>query len=109
MRLVNTTPHDINIVDDAGNVVMTYPRSSMVVRVSVTTKPVGSIDGVELVATEFGEVTGLPDPCEGTMYIVSRMVVDNSTRDDLVGPDVGPGQVVRDENGQIVGVRRFTR
>lgn len=52
--------------------------------------------------TKFGEVEGFPAPEEGTIYIVSNLVAQAvPDRKDVFFPD----DVVRDENGNIIGCR----
>ena len=110
MDIINLTPHDVHVYDaDGKNIIKTYPASGTVARVKSSTEIVGKVDGIEIARTTFGEIEGLPDPKPGTMYIVSLLVLQaaGGKRDDLIGPDTGPGSVVRDAEGQIVGVRRF--
>jgi hypothetical protein len=110
MKIINLTPHDVHIYDvDGKTVIATYPASGTVARVKSSTEIVGKVNGIAIARTAFGEIEGLPDPQPGTKYIVSLLVLQaaGGKRDDLIGPDTGPGSVVRDENGQIVGVRRF--
>lgn len=110
MTIINLTPHDVCIYDTEGKtVIKTYPASGTVARVKSSTKIVGEIDGIPVARTSFGEIEGLPVPQPGTKYIVSLLVLQAAAgkRDDLIGPDTGPGSVVRDESGQIIGVRRF--
>jgi len=110
MNIVNLTPHDVRIYDAEGkNVIRTFPASGTVARVKSTTEIVGEVDGIAVAKSTFGEIEGLPAPQPGTKYIVSLLVLQAAARqrDDLIGPDTGPGSVVRDENGQIIGVRRF--
>lgn len=112
MNLINLTPHDLNICDADGVVVATIPASGVVARVTSTADVVGSVDvgghRVDLVATKFGDVDGLPAPAPDTLYIVSSLVLQAvSGRTDVVAPDTGPASAVRDDAGRIVGVRRF--
>ena len=110
MDIINLTPHDVHIYDETGKtIIRTYPASGTVARVRSTTEIVGEVDGIEIARTTFGEIEGLPDPQPDTKYIVSLLVLQavGGKRDDLLGPDTGPGSVVRDESGQIIGVRRF--
>lgn len=110
MNIINLTPHDVHIYDAEGkNVIATYPASGTVARVKSMTEIVGEVNGVAIAKSTFGEIEGLPDPQPDTKYIVSLLVLQAAAgkRDDLIGPDTGPGSVVRDENGQIIGVRRF--
>jgi hypothetical protein len=110
MNIINLTPHDIKVYDAEGkNVIRTYPASDQVARVKSKAAVVGEVDGIPVVETRFSEITGLPDEQPDTVYIVSLLVLQamEGDRDDLIAPDTGPGSVVRDENGQIIGVRRF--
>lgn len=110
MKIINLTPHDVHVYDaDGKQIIRTYPASGKVARVKSSTEITGEVDGILVARTTFGEIEGLPDSQSETFYIVSLLVLQAAAgkRDDLIGPDTGPGSVVRDENGQILGVRRF--
>lgn len=96
----NMTPHDINIVGLDGAVKKTYPSDGLI-RLSTKTVEVGEEDGVRLTRTVFGEPEGLPKQEAGTYLIVSQLVKSALQRADLVVP----AEMVRDENGRIVGCR----
>ena len=103
MKFVNLTPHAIT-VDGLG----TIPASGSVARVSVNSTDVGAVGGVRLRAQLKGQVSGLPAPVDGVVFIVSGMVLDalgSTRRSDVVAPDTG-ADAIR-ENGQIVAVRGF--
>ena len=55
---------------------------------------------------KMGEVTGLPEPEEGVKYIVSLLVLQASSRRDLVAPASGHPGTIR-ANGFIVSVPGF--
>ena len=75
MRIVNMTPHDVHIVDDGGRVLRTYPHSENTVRVAEEIVPAGCAeDGTPLVHKVLGLPENVPEPCEGTLYIVSQIV-----------------------------------
>jgi hypothetical protein len=88
-----------------------FPPSGTVARVSTQATPMGSVCGIDVVKTTYGAVEGLPAADRRTTYVVSALVLAalGSERDDVVAPDTGPSSVVRDTEGKIVGVRRFTR
>lgn len=117
MKFVNLTPHALGICDPEGKLIASIPSvGSARVKTSATEVAKVEIEGTEVsvVETSYGEVEGLPEPIEGTMYIVSILVVSalkalGIDRSDVVAPDTGPASVVRDEGGNIVGVKRFTR
>ena len=99
MKLINLTPHSVKLVTPEGVVEFT---SAGVARVSSTQEEIGRVVGTPLVRATFGEVTGLPEPVEGTLFIVSGMVrAALPGRGDLVSP----GDLVRDEAGAVVGCK----
>ena len=107
-RIINLTPHAITLV--CGERTVEVAPSGMIARVSATSQQVGTvtIDGVDfpIVRTVFGEVTGLHEPEEGTLFIVSTLVLNAAQgRNDLVAPNTGAA--IRDADGKIVGVPGF--
>mgnify|MGYP000913102359 CR=1 FL=1 len=101
--LVNLTPHILS-VHAGSDVPVAISPSGFLARVAVTLTPCGTIEGFPLVSRSYGDVTGLPDPIEGTTYVVSAMVLEalKGSRPDVVAP----GDSVR-VDGVIVGCRGF--
>lgn len=96
----NLTAHTVTI---AGR---TIPPDGRVARVAAEHVPVTEVDGLPLVAVEYGDVVGLPDSEPGVTYLVSRMVAEASPRrEDLVIPH----GLVRDADGQPVSAEALTR
>lgn len=109
MKLVNLTPHDINIADEAGKIIRTIPPTGVPARVQTIAVPAGNIDGVPFVETSYGKVENLPPEDGETVYIVSPFVINAlPKRKDLVRPDTGP-TCVRDADGNIIAARTLTR
>lgn len=105
MTLINLTPHAISIFKE-DDTIMTIKPSGEVARVGVMKEVVGSLDGIPIKTSVFGEVEGLPSPEEGKVYLVSSLVAQRVTgRDDVFIPD----DPVRDESGRIVGCRSLGR
>jgi len=105
MNFINMTPHPITIVDENNDVVMTIPKGEVVPRLSQTTEVVDEVNGVVITETQFGKTQDLPEP-NGDLFIVSRLVLAaNPDRNDLVVPN----QLVRDDNGHIIGCRSLAR
>ena len=100
MKFVNLTPHEINIVGYG-----IIPPSGIIARVNTIQRVVDNIVGIDVVETFYGEITGIPEPEDDTIYITSSLVAGFAKRDDVLAPDTG-GTAVR-ENGQIVGVTRL--
>jgi hypothetical protein len=115
IRLVNLTPHELVIFDaKSDSVVLRVPPSGVVARVSTKEVQVGTINGVPLLKTEYGNVENLPEPQENTIYVVSALVLQalqasGVKREDVVAPNTGPSSLgaVRDSQGRIVGVKSF--
>lgn len=94
MTIINCTPHAINVNG------RTIEKSGILPRCQETTVSVGVFDGVQIVRRSYGLVTNLPEPVEGTLYIVSMLVrVACPDRVDLASP----GDLVRDDAGNIIG------
>ena len=110
MKLVNKTPHDVNVYSGS-EIVATYPSAGQI-RLKekiVASRKIEDSNGVELdiVDKEYGS-SELPKPVYMQFFIVSKIVRDAfPDRTDLLVPDTGPDSVVRDDNGQIIGIRRF--
>lgn len=108
IALVNKTPHPVTLVlEDGAKItlapVLPIPRVSSS---SVQTAAYTIVDdnGNEHIvvreAPEFGEVIDLPEPKEGTIYVVSMLVAARAqNRNDLVSP----GRQLRNEAGQVIG------
>jgi hypothetical protein len=93
-RVVNLTPHAIHVGD------RTIPPSGAVARVSTASVAVGKHDGIPIVRTNYGQVEGLPEPEEGTLYVVSSLVrLACPDRADLASPAL----LVRDQEGRVIG------
>jgi hypothetical protein len=108
VRLVNLTPHAINIC--RGDAQITVPPSGIVARVATTKDVIETItvDGVEIPVHKvvFGPVENLPDPVAGTYFLVSAIVAQAVTdRADLVIVD----DAVRDAEGRVVGARALAK
>lgn len=97
--LVNLTPHVLNIIAADGSIVDIQP-SGDVARVASTTTTVATLKGINVTASTWGDVTGLPPTQDGIAFIVSRMVKDRvPDRPDVLVP----GVPVRDADGKIIG------
>ena len=100
--LINLTAHTITEVTTGAII----PPSGRVARVKSSTKKVASFVGYPIFESTFGQVEGLPEPQEGVMYIVSALCLRACPeRDDLLSP----GNVMRSEEGKIVGCIGFRR
>lgn len=102
MRIINLTPHSITFVDTTGNTILTVEPSGQVARCAVNREKVGDINGIPVNKSRFGNVENLPEPQEGTIYIVSALTAQAvPEREDVFITD----DAVRDEQGRIIGCR----
>lgn len=101
-KIINLTPHKVTVVND-DNTIKAEFESQGVARCSQQTTIVGSVNGINITSTVFGDVTDLPDEKPNTFFIVSRLVLNacKDTRSDLLVPN----ELVRDANGNIVGCK----
>ena len=93
-RLVNLTPHEVNIGD------LDFPASGTVARVVVEHLEIGDHAGIPLLVGSYGEVSNLPEPKEGVLYIVSAAVRTALPQRKDLG---SPAHLVRDDEGRIIG------
>lgn len=106
VEVVNLTPHAINILDSDNFIVKTF-ESSGIARCTCSRNQIGNVNGIAINSNYYGEVTGLPEPKDGTMYIVSALVAQavKYVRSDVLVTD----DAVRNDDGQIIGCRAFAR
>ena len=104
MKIVNITPHPINLQID-GEMVEIPPTG--LARCTTTVEDVSVIDGVRIVQTHYSDVIGLPPPNADTIYVVSALVLAalGGSREDVFGPT----DYIRDESNRIVGARALTK
>jgi len=105
MKMINCTPHNINVVK--GSEVITIEPSGIIPRVEMETKTSSPIDGFEVETLETKGVEGLPAPKEDTVYICSAMVAQAAKRGDVIAPNTNKAE--RNEKGHIISVPGFVR
>lgn len=102
----NLTPHPINIIGPAGELVATIAPESAPARLAAKTVPADPINGIATSKTVFGEPEGLPSVTDGTWLVVSQIIKSALPgRQDLLVP----AEVVRDKSGAIIGCRSLGR
>ena len=95
-KFVNLTPHEV-VLQKLDGSFESIP-SSGVARISTYFKVERIVRGILVGETVTGEITGLPDPAEDTLYIVSALLVKElPERTDLVAPF----DQVRNEKGLV--------
>jgi len=104
-EVVNLTPHDVHIYHN-DKLICTFPPSYIVARCRKSTVIVGYVKMglgkvVKITRTTFSEVDGLPEPKEGVLLIVSKLVAEKyvGIRNDLV---ITNGHI-RELTGEVKG------
>ena len=102
MTIINLTPHAITFLDGNNSVLATIEPSGVVARASQTRERVSEVNGIPVNQCSYGAVIGLPDPQDGTIYLVSALTAQACrNRSDVFIVD----DAVRNESGQIIGCR----
>ena len=131
MKVLNLTPHSVQVYDANqfigleqtnpttwvadgvnGDPVAAYP-SQGVARISVATEAVQSVLPGEVVATTYGEATGIPDGLDGTEVLIVSLPMQSMAKQAALNEApqmVAPYKVVRSKaNGSVVlGCMGFT-
>jgi hypothetical protein len=104
MKVINLTPHDLNLYKE-GELVETIPSQGFARARQINTH-IGNINGYPLSKVTYGETENMPAPQKGVIYVVSSITAQASIdRDDVVTPT----GMVRDENGRIIGCTGFAK
>lgn len=122
MQIVNLTPHTFVVERPVLEVCPNTGEYTQVAKEVQNTFPSNGVARVEtlrhvdapilcegelvrFVKQSFGAVVGLPEPQEGTIFVVSAVVLSalKGSRPDVYGPDTGPDAIR--ENGQVIAVR----
>ncbi len=114
MEIVNLTPHAVNLITNDKTHV--YPASGNTVRLdsveqSLCPALTAALGVPVYTAPEFTGTTGLPQD-SNTNIIVSMPVAQYLQQEDcwngaVFSPDTGPSQAIRNDSGDIIGVRRL--
>jgi hypothetical protein len=110
MSIVNCTPHAI-VLFNGEEIANTFEPGGLMVRLLESDKQCDDVCGVPCVERTYCALAGLPDPVDGTYYLVSIVVLGAAKalgRTDCVSPDTGAG-CVRSPDGKILGTRGFVR
>jgi len=102
-NVINLTPHDVVIqrVDGSFETI----KSSGEARITTFFQVTKLIRGIRVGQTVAGGITGLPEPAEDTLYIVSLIFLKYvRDRFDLVAPN----EQVRDEHGKVLYAKSLT-
>ena len=106
--IVNCTSHTVRIRHNGKW--FTIKPSGYYARVNYQQEKIAEVEGYPIYQNVGGKVKGLPLPHRnnGDTYIVSSMLATVlEHRNDVVVPNTAPNAVVKDEYGEILGVKGF--
>lgn len=102
-NVINLTPHDV-VIQRVDGTFETIPSSGEA-RITTFFQTTRIIRGIRVGQTVAGGITGLPEPAEDTLYIVSLIFLKYvRDRFDLVAPN----EQVRDEHGKVLYAKSLT-
>lgn len=107
-RIVNLCPHPIQIISPwNSSEIITLPQSGNIARKDKRPDDIEKHAGFPIVREIYGEIYGLPDEEEGTLYVVSAPVLSvlNDSRKDVVAL----GKQIKDQLGKSVSALSFRR
>ena len=103
MKFVNLTKHDLTIVLENGDGLV-LPASGEMARVTFFIQQVDEVDGIPIYKTIYEpEITGLPEPEAGTIFIVSSLAAQTAKRHDVLAPT----KLIRDDDGRVIAAGGF--
>jgi hypothetical protein len=109
-KIINLTPHEVVVYDGNMGIIGRYPSDGVARARATYESDDKSVNGVPLVHVTFGDPVDLPDPVDGTMYIVSLITAQAAESVGRITSDLLiTAQPVRDESGQIIGCTAFTQ
>lgn len=94
-------PKDLHQISNVeSTIVGVAPASGKIARAEETREQIDRIGDVPVFRITYGQVVDLPEPAEGTIYIVSSITAHACAgRNDVYVP----GGSVRDADGKIIG------
>lgn len=103
-KLINLTPHATHVLM-RDNKILTIESSGNARCEMITQVLDDDFNGVSLNSNTYGEIVGLPEPAENTLYIVSSIVAHavKEKRTDCIIVD----KTIRDEKNFIIGCKGF--
>ena len=112
MKIINMTPHELNIRrEDRTFVNVPAPSKAaveadpnLIARCATQRTLIGEQDGIGIYETRFGAPSPLPSEEADTIYVVSAIYLAGLRAADQDRGDVFvPGEAIRDDAGRVVG------
>lgn len=101
MKYINLTKHEIHELISG----LVLKPSSNPILVRTSTKVTRMHAGAPIMHTKVSSIRGLPEPLEGTIYIVPALALNCIPKDRT--DVVAPGSVKKDISGKVLGCIGF--
>ena len=114
MRIVNCTPHEINVIIDDGNKINYESDKNHQIRVACKSVEVAKYNNIPIRCNWYGDVENMPkeEELKDTLFIVSRIAYEAiklKYPEEIVEHFMVPDGAVRDQEGKIIGCTGFAQ
>ena len=114
MRIINCTPHEVNVFLDNGNKINYESDKNHQIRVECKSVEVAKYNDIPIRCNWYGDVIGMPkeEELKDTLFIVSRIAYEAiklKYEDEVVEHFMVPDGSIRDQEGKIIGCTGFAQ
>ena len=114
MRIVNCTPHEVNVIIDDNNRINYASDKNHQIRVSCKSVEVAKYNNIPIRCNWYGDVENMPskEELKDTLFIVSRIAYEAiklKYEDEIIEHFMVPDGAVRDSEGKIIGCTGFAQ
>ena len=114
MRIINCTPHEVNVVIDGNTTINYEPDKNHQIRVSCKSVKVAKYNNIPIRSNYYGDVENMPskEELKDTLFIVSKITYEAiklKYEDEVVEHFMVPAGSVRDTGGKLIGYTGFAQ
>ena len=114
MRIINCTPHTVNVIIDDNNKIDYESDKDHQIRVVCKSVEVAKYNNIPIRCNWYGDVENMPkeEELKDTLFIVSRIAYEAiklKYEDNIVEHFMVPDGAVRDPEGKIIGCTGFAQ
>ena len=114
MRIINCTPHEVNVFLDNDTRIDYVPNKDYQIRVDCKAVEVARYNNIPIRCNWYGDVIGMPkeEELKDTLFIVSRIAYEAiklKYPEEVVEHFMVPDGSIRDQEGKIIGCTGFAQ
>ena len=114
MRIINCTPHEVNVFDNNNNQINYKSDKDHQIRVMCESREVAEYNNIPIRCNWYGDVIGMPkeEELKDTLFIVSRIAYEAiklKYPEEVVEHFMIPDHAVRYHDGKIIGCTGFAQ